>query len=140
MEEKKLTLVQKEKNVRRVDGDEFDRHRDERLRNLPKQEKKAQEIVALLRRYIPDEHLPEVERFIAMESFIVWNALRRYYSMMALRKHVPVEHWHEIEGYLDNVSWTERVMAATRAAQKDGWSSPIGMLPAHLRLAADTYP
>jgi hypothetical protein len=134
MEEKKPTLGGTKKNVQRVDGDEFDRHLGVRLRDLPQQESKAREIVALLRQHIPEEHLPELERFIATESYIILNALRRHYSMMALRKHVPVEHWHEIDGYLDNVFWTERVMTAARAAEKDGWSPGFGVLPAHLQL------
>ena len=87
---------------------------------MRQQQEKAPEIIALLRQHIPEDRLLELERFLSIESFTIMNALRRYYSMMALRKHVPVEHWHEIDDYLDNVCWTERVVAAAGAAEKDG--------------------
>ncbi len=78
------------------------------------QRAKAGEVLALLRRHIPADHLREVEDLLSSGSGCDYlrYELQRDHTRKALRKHMPAEHWQEIEDYIDRGVRTGRVSAA----------------------------
>jgi hypothetical protein len=122
MEDGKMSLDEMRDIVRQADYVEFHYRQNEQQAWEREQRAKAPEVLAMLRRHVPPDLFPELERFLSTRfgSDCLRDALRRDLTREALRKHMPAEHWQDIEEYLDTDCGSGRVSAAFQAAQSAG--------------------
>ena len=110
-----------------ADADEVDFiYRQHEQRAWEKEQRaKAPEVVALLRRHIPADRLPEIEDYLScgFGRDYLGQAIWRDQTRTALRRHVPEEHWQEIEEYLDSGIGRGRVGVVLDALRsEEGWT------------------
>jgi hypothetical protein len=121
MEQERMTLDEMRQIVQEADEVEFlDRQAEQRDWER-EQRAKAPEVLALLRRHIPADRLPELEDFLSTRfgCDCLRDALWCEQAAGLLRERVPAEHWQEIEVYLDRGVGSGRVGAALSALESE---------------------